>query len=185
MRFLTFGASQRLGSYNRQLAMVAGSILRDANQTVDHANYHEFIPPVFDDQFYDRATLPNQAQEFIQRLERADALVLSAPEYNWSISGSLKNLIDWVSCVNPYPFANKPVLLLCATPSRRGGVEGLNHLRSCLTGMQACVYPRQFALGGAKEELIEDQKNLNNSALQNELEELIFGFIEYANRLNG
>ena len=59
------------------------------------------------------------------------ALLISAPEYNSSISGVLKNAIDWVS--RPAPgeaplacFDGKIAALLSASPGGWGGLRGLD-----------------------------------------------------------
>ncbi len=51
----------------------------------------------------------------------ADAVIISGPEYNKSISGVLKNALDWVSRTKPNPWRDKPVALMSATAGRAGG----------------------------------------------------------------
>ena len=70
--------------------------------------------------------------EFKQRIRAADAILISTPEYNYSIPGVLKNAIDCAS--RPYgdnAWAGKPVALLSASISLFGGVRAQYHLRQC------------------------------------------------------
>ncbi|WP_266206223.1 NADPH-dependent FMN reductase [Pontibacter kalidii] len=48
---------------------------------------------------------------------QTDAFIVTSPEYNGSISGFLKNAIDWVSRFRPQPFSERHALLLSASPS--------------------------------------------------------------------
>jgi NAD(P)H-dependent FMN reductase len=47
--------------------------------------------------------------------------------------------------------AGKTALLMSATPGARGGIVGLNHLRTPLESLQMYVFPRMFPLGNAQD----------------------------------
>jgi NAD(P)H-dependent FMN reductase len=51
---------------------------------------------------------PASVLELKKRIRRADALLIVTPEYNYSISGVLKNALDW-AC-RPYPDAVSEML---------------------------------------------------------------------------
>ena len=64
---------------------------------------------------------PQVVLELRNIIRSADAVLIAAPEYNSSITGVLKNLIDWAS--RPYgksSFARKPVSVVGASGSRFG-----------------------------------------------------------------
>ena len=42
-------------------------------------------------------------------IAEADAVLISTPEFNWSMSGVLKNALEWLSRVDK-PIAGKPVI---------------------------------------------------------------------------
>jgi chromate reductase len=54
---------------------------------------------------------------------------MATPEYNYSISGVLKNAIDWVSRPPSQPFAGKALGIIGATPFGGGTVRAQAHLR--------------------------------------------------------
>ena len=63
---------------------------------------------------------PDKVQAAQKAMLEADGLVLVTPEYNYGLSGVLKNAIDWLSRMTPQPFAAKPIAMFGAS----GGVLG-------------------------------------------------------------
>lgn len=67
------------------------------------------------------ASYPADIAALKDKIKKADGIIFATPEYNRSIPGLLKNMIDWVS--RPYgetTFANKPVAVMGATPGNVG-----------------------------------------------------------------
>jgi chromate reductase, NAD(P)H dehydrogenase (quinone) len=85
-----------------------------------------------------------------ERIRRADGLVIATPEYNFSIPGGLKNVLDWVSRGDDQPFAGKPVAILTASPGPLGGARVQYDLRKVMLFLNAMplVKPEVF-IGGA------------------------------------
>lgn len=75
--------------------------------------------------------------------------MISSPEYNASMPGVLKNVIDWVSRASPQPFDGHHALLLSASPSMVGGNRSLWSLRVPLEHLGVRVYPGMFSLAQA------------------------------------
>lgn len=76
--------------------------------------------------------IPAGVQLLSDQIASADAIVISTPEYNKSLSGVLKNALDWVSRTDGNPWANKPVAIMSATAGRGGGERAQSALRLCL-----------------------------------------------------
>lgn len=148
MKFLVFAASHRSQSLNRKLAQIAASHLSLCDHTVDFAEYAELDLPLYNDEKAS-AALPPAVEKIGARIDHADGIIISSPEYNWSYPGSLKNMIDWLSRVSPLPTQNKTVFLMSASTSLRGGILGLNHLEPPLKSLQMHVFPKVFPLGDA------------------------------------
>src|SRR5204863_10208974 len=91
---------------------------------------------------------------------------LSCPEYNSSISGVLKNAIDWVSrpCIGPDGKPEKPLEcfdgkiagLTSASPGALGGLRGLFTVRSILSNIKVIVLPEQVSVTKAGEAFNDD-----------------------------
>jgi NAD(P)H-dependent FMN reductase len=115
--------------------------------------------PFYDGDIEASDGLPPQARELKAMMLAHDALLLSCPEYNSSISGVLKNTIDWVSRPRPNEpsaFKGKIAGLLAASPGNLGGVRGLLTVRQVLTTLGVLVVPTQFALSQAANAFADD-----------------------------
>jgi chromate reductase len=66
-------------------------------------------------------------------------VLIASPEYNFSVSGVLKNAIDWLSRVPAPPFKDKPVAILSATMGPLGGGRHQYELRKILGSQDALV----------------------------------------------
>jgi NAD(P)H-dependent FMN reductase len=149
VRLLVFSASLREDSLNTRLARLARAVIEGRGATVDFAGMRDFDGPSYDQDLEDREGLPPGPRALRERLEAADAFVISSPEYNASIPGHLKNAIDWVSRARPQPFNARHGLLLSASPSMAGGNRGLWSLRIPLEHLGARVFPDMFSLAQA------------------------------------
>jgi NAD(P)H-dependent FMN reductase len=123
--------------------------------------------------------LPPGGLALKRRVEAADALLLAAPEYNYSVSGALKNAIDWVSRARPMPWRGRSVYLLSASPSPMGGIRGLWQTRIPLEGCGALVFPDMFALPHANE-AFDAAGRLRDEKLAERLRREITGFVRLA-----
>jgi chromate reductase, NAD(P)H dehydrogenase (quinone) len=149
MQYLVMSGSGRAESFNRRLTDVAARAVHDHGGDFDTALITDFPLPVYDGDLEAGGGIPDGAAAFKERLDAADGLVLVSPEYNASVPGSVKNLIDWVSRIRPQPFHQKHVLLMSASPSMAGGNRGLWALRVPLEHLGARVYPDMFSLAQA------------------------------------
>lgn len=178
MSMLVLAASRREGSYNRKLAEFAATIAKKQGHTPDWIEYADIQPPLFNDPDLTKGiTLPSDLQKFALQLAEAERVIIATPEYNWSIPGHLKNMIDWLSCLRPYPFFGKKILLIGASPSRRGGLLGLTHLQMILASMGAYIHPQFFSLVLAHQSFDENGE-LQDDVLNAELNHIVKNFCE-------
>jgi chromate reductase len=155
LKVLVFAASLRAESLNRTLAALAARVAAENGATVDHASMRDFDVPSYDGDVEKAQGIPPGAQEFRRRLLACDAFIVSSPEYNGSMPGLFKNLIDWTSRFRPQPFDGKQGLLMSASPSMVGGNRGLWALRMPFEHLGARVYPDMFSLAQAHRALAE------------------------------
>ena len=176
LRILVFSASLRKGSLNSRLAKLASVTIEKNNGKADLADMSEFDCPSFNMDMEPDGSHPAGAEEFRKRLLANDAFIISAPEYNGSMPGNLKNIIDWVSRFRPQPFNERHALLLSASPSMAGGNRGLWSLRIPLEHLGARVFPDMFSLAMAHQ-AFTPEGNISNPVLAKRFEDNIIAFM--------
>lgn len=177
VRFLVFSASLRADSLNSRLAQLASATIRAHGGEVDPASMEEFDAPSYDADAERATGSPQGPDEFRRRLQSADAFVVASPEYNGSMPGLLKNLIDWVSRFRPQPFNERHGLLMSASPSMAGGNRGLWALRVPFEHLGARIYPDMFSLAKANKAFDSDGR-IANEQLQERFESNIANFMD-------
>lgn len=178
MKFLLFAASLRKDSVNKKLIQLTAKLLQDAGHTVDLAEFSEFTAPLYDGDIQTEKGIPENITQFATRMKQADALIISSPEYNFTMPGTLKNFIDWVSRITPMPWRNQSILLMSASPSLVGGNRGLWNTRIPLECCGAHVYPDMFSLADAYNAFNQNGQ-LNNEKLQQLLTSMLTEFASY------
>jgi chromate reductase, NAD(P)H dehydrogenase (quinone) len=184
MKLLAFAASLKRESLNRKLLQLAVELARGSGTVVDLAEFHEFEMPLYNADVQSSAGFPEGTSEMGRRIQAADGLMIASPEYNYSVPGTLKNAIDWVSRMNPMPFRGKHGFLLAASSTVVGGSRGLWALRVPLEGLGVHLYPDMFALAQAAQALDEHGK-LRDPKLQERLEKMVAGYLEMGRKLSG
>lgn len=185
MKILAFAASLRTASFNRKLIRQAVTILRVVPDVeVDSADFREFDMPMYDGDLEARDGIPAGGRELIRRVQEADALVISTPEYNGGIPGTLKNAIDWASRTDPIPFEGKPILLIGASPGGLGAVRSLWHTRVPLETIGAYVYPEMMGVPRAHQ-AFDGSGNLHDANLLSRLQGLLLSYIDFVRKLQG
>ena len=162
VRILAFAGSTRAESFNKKLVQIAATGAREAGAEVTYSDLRDYRLPVFDADDEAAQGKPDNAKALKQLMIGHDAFLISAPEYNSSITGVLKNSIDWVSRPDDgeatplVAFRGKVVTLMSASPGAVGGLRGLVHLRSILGNLGCIVLPDQVAVPKAYEAFRED-----------------------------
>ncbi|MFC5270248.1 NADPH-dependent FMN reductase [Adhaeribacter terreus] len=173
--FLVFSASLRADSLNTKLARLAAQVLEKNGSKVDFAYMNAFDCPSFNQDLEVDDFHPEGAEAFRKRVLATDAFIIASPEYNASMPGVLKNMIDWVSRFRPQPFHQHHALLMSASPSMVGGNRGLWSLRIPLEHLGTRVYPDMFSLATAHE-AFDAQGNLKDEKLAKRFEDNLVAF---------
>lgn len=178
IKVLIFAASLRAESLNRRLATLAARVAGQYGADVDLASMRDFDVPLYDRDLESVQGIPAGAEKFRRRLIESDAFIVSSPEYNGSMPGLLKNLIDWTSRFRPQPFDGRHGLLISASPSLAGGNRGLWALRVPFEHLGARIYPDMFSLAMAHRAFEENE--IADSRLQERFEKTLQAFLSLA-----
>jgi NAD(P)H-dependent FMN reductase len=176
LRFLIFSASLRKDSLNTLLAKLAVQKIEAQGGIADFADMSEFDCPSFNQDMEANKIIPPGAEEFRKRLMANDAYIISSPEYNGSMPGSIKNIIDWASRFRPQPFNELQALLMSASPSMSGGNKALWSLRIPLEHLGSRVYPNMFSLATAHQAFNSDG-SLKDPVLEKRFEDNLTAFM--------
>src|SRR4028119_1430947 len=96
-KILAFSGSTRTGSLNKQLVKIAANAARNAGAEVTYIDLRDFPLPLYDEDLEAAEGMPENARKLKQIMLEHQGLLIASPEYNSSLSGVLKNMIDWVS----------------------------------------------------------------------------------------
>src|SRR5437879_5065254 len=96
-RILAFAGSLRKGSLNKKAVAAAASAARAAGAEVTVVDLADYPMPVYDGDLEEREGLPESARKFKALMKSHGAFLISTPEYNSSVPGAFKNVIDWAS----------------------------------------------------------------------------------------
>jgi NAD(P)H-dependent FMN reductase len=160
-KILVFSGSARSGSHNKQLASSAAQALQSAGASVTLIDLADFAMPIYNGDLEDKEGVPASARELKALFMAHNALLISSPENNASVTALLKNTLDWISRPDAdhdgrVPYRNKVAALVAASPGALGGLRGLVHLRAILQTLGVLVLPEQFALSRAHEAFAKD-----------------------------
>lgn len=173
-KILAFAGSLRKDSFNKKLIKIAIKGAEKAGAIVTHIDLKDYQMPIYDQDIEDSQGLPENALKLKKMMLESDGFLLSCPEYNSSISGVLKNTIDWVSRkakpeeVYLSCFIDKVVTLMSASPSQLGGLRSLVHVRSIFGNIYSIVLPKQKSISEA-DKAFDENGNLKDAKQQEDV----------------
>jgi chromate reductase, NAD(P)H dehydrogenase (quinone) len=140
---VAFTGSLRAASYNRALARA----VRDLAPRSLAVRIEEIDAIPLYNLDVERAAFPDAVTRLKQAIGAADGTLIVTPEHNFSMSGVLKNVIDWISRPpGDAALRGKPVGILGATTGLVGTARAQMHLRTVLTNLSAIVMPQPAVL---------------------------------------
>jgi chromate reductase len=163
-KIVAFAGSLRAGSFNKKLLAIAVEAARAAGAEVTVVDLRELALPLFDQDIEDATGLPEGAKKLKALLRASDGLLIASPEYNSSITGALKNAIDWASRTETddepplAAFHGKAAALCSASPGALGGLRGLITVRAILGNIGVFLVPDQVCIPTAYEAFDEAGK---------------------------
>jgi chromate reductase len=175
VRILVFSGSARKASLNKKLARVAADAARAAGGEVTLIDLDDYPMPVYHGDLEAAGGLPENGGKLRKLFLEHDALFISSPENNQSITALLKNTIDWLSRdvgdgkgdnSGLGPYRHKVAGIMNATPGPYGGVRHLFHLRQVLSGLGVTVLPQQVQLARADKAFDAEGRLTDEGALK-------------------
>lgn len=170
VKVLAFAGSLRKESFNKRLVKIAVQGATDAGAEVTFVDLADYPLPIFDQDLEAEQGMPENAAKLKQMFVDAAGLLIASPEYNSSLTGVLKNTLDWVSrpTGDEEPmaltaFQGKTAQIMSASPGGLGGMRGLVHLRSILSSLGTLVLPNEVSISKAGDAFADDGSLSNES----------------------
>jgi chromate reductase len=122
---------------------------------------------------------------FREKLQKSNGVLFVTPEYNRSIPGVLKNVIDVGS--RPYgksSFLGKPVGIVSNSPGPLGGVSAAKHLQNILPGICGPIMGQPETYLTAVGDAFNEKGELIKEPLQKVLEQFLTAFAAWIEKQN-
>jgi chromate reductase len=179
---LAIGGSLRRDSFNRRVMHAAPAL---APQSLQISVYDELASvPLFNEDL-EMPRAPSSVEQLRRAVANADGILIATPEYNQSLPGVVKNMVDWLSRGEPVVIEDKPIGILGITPGAWGTRIAQSQLRHALTACGAMVMPvPQLYLRGAAE-LFGADGQLIDSRTRDSLAEYLAAFAAWMHKLRG
>ncbi len=180
IKVLGIAGSLREGSYNRGALRAAKELAPEGMEVeiFDIAG----LPGFNQDQ---EADPPEQAAELKRKIREADAVVLVTPEYNYSISGVLKNAIDWAS--RPYgdsAWEGKPAAIMGASGGAIATARAQYDLRKMMVFLNMFPLNRPEVMIGNAGEKFDENGKLTDEQTRKFISDQMQALLEWTRKLN-
>jgi chromate reductase len=138
INIVAVAGSLRRDSFNRRV-LTALSALAPREMSINLYDGLGAVPMFNED--LELPSAPASVTQLRSTIALADGLLIATPEYNQSLPGVVKNLVDWLSRGEPEVLAGKPVGIVGVTAGRWGTRLAQAALRQTLTACGAVIMP--------------------------------------------
>ncbi|HSJ85180.1 MAG TPA: NADPH-dependent FMN reductase [Acidimicrobiia bacterium] len=173
VRILGIAGSLRRDSHNRAMLRAAARLAPDG-VTVEVYDGLETVP-VFNEDL--EAEPPPGVVSLRQALRQADGLLVATPEYNQSVPGVVKNIIDWLSREDG--LSGLPVAVIGASSGPWGTRIAQTLLRQMLLSVQTVVMSDPTLFVPQVEALLDDDGELVDPQASRRLERVVSSFADW------
>ena len=180
LNFIGISGSLRAGSYNSAALRTAVQLV-PAGVTLEIADISTI--PLYNDDVK-VAGIPDVVEKLRGRIERADALLIVTPEYNYSIPGVLKNTIDWLSRTPKQPFNRKPTAVMGASQGLFGTARCQYHLRQVFTALNALMLNRPEVMIASAQTKFDADGQLTDQATREHIAKLLQALADWTRLLS-
>ena len=172
VRILGVAGSLRRGSYN-QAALGEAKLLVPENSEIDVFQLDEI--PMFNED--DEKRPPSSVLELKKRIRSA--------EYNYSISGVLKNAIDWASRRHgDSAWSGKPAAIMGASLAEIGTARAQQHLRQILVALNLFLVNKPEVVIADAAHRFDENGNLIHELTKQLIRELLKNLVDWTRRIS-
>ena len=189
-KILAFAGSLRENSYNKRVVKTAIKGAKNAGAEVTYIDLKDYPMPIYNADDHEKNGFPENASKFQRIFGEHNGFLIASPEYNGSLPGGLKNVIDWVSRKSDEyemveVFKGKVAAIMTASPGAFGGIRCLGHLRGVLTIMLVNVLPSEIAVAKSAKCLKVMAEEMTDEKMKGILEDLGESLTDMIKKIHG
>ncbi len=182
LKIIGFSGSLRYGSLNTSLLYSIANSLKN-HVDVDFEIVSIDLPMYSGNE--ELSEFPESVMKLREKIEQADGLIITCPEYNWNMTVALKNAIDWLSMGGKKsPIYRKVVAIAGVGGGRLGSVRAQMAVRSTLLHNQVWVVPGPEVLIAPSEGMFDEEDNLKDNFANQLINELLLEFLRVTPLIN-
>ena len=179
LKILGFSGSLRADSYNTAALRAVREVAPEDVQ-IEIYDISGF-PPFNQDQ---DSSPPQVVSDLKAAIKAADAIIFSSPEYNYSVPGHLKNVIDWAS--RPYgdsAWDGKPALIMGASIGPIATARMQYHLRQIMVFLNMHPLNKPEVMIGTAQDKFDASGKLTDDTTREFLRQAIAALAHWTRRL--
>jgi chromate reductase len=179
IKIIGFSGSLRSGSFNTA-ALRAVQEVTPSDAEIDIYDIADF-PPFNQDI---DGEPPQMVTDLKAAIRAADAVIFSSPEYNYSVPGHLKNVIDWAS--RPYgdsAWDGKPALIMGASIGAVGTARMQYHLRQIMVFLNMHPLNKPEVMIGTAQDKFDAEGKLTDESTREYLKQAVEALVHWTRRL--
>jgi chromate reductase, NAD(P)H dehydrogenase (quinone) len=175
----------------KQITGISGSLRKGSFNTALLQTADAFFPkesplriisleeiPLYNDDLA-RGAVPESVIEFRKIIENSAGVLIATPEYNYSMSGVLKNALDWATTNElSNVFDGKATAIMGASKTIFGTVRSQLHLRQVLMAAKAIVVQHPEVHVRKAHTIIDEKGILTDGYTQEKIQQLVGSLLE-------
>ena len=179
MNILGISGALRKASTNTGL-LRALSEMAPSQVKIDIATLHGI--PLYDGDAEEAHGKPQAVKDLDARIRAADGVIFACPEYNFSMTGVLKNATDWLSRGSALLKWKRAGIVGAGAGFFHGTGRAQYHFRQNLQALQAIVMPKPEIFVNHNEDKFDKDGNLMDAETRKHLEKWLEAYVEWVEK---
>lgn len=179
MKIVGISGSMNTDSTTKQAVRIVLESAKAAGADIELIHLAEWKMPLYDDR-EDTSTYPEIVHRFIKTISEADGLVIGSPEYHGTLTGALKNSLDFLEGRH---LRDKQVAIIGVAGGSMGATNTVNTLQLIMRNLHAWPLPASPSIPNAYNAFTPEGK-LKDERLQARMELLGKQLVQYVHSMN-
>lgn len=138
--------------------------------------------PLFNEDDETATGKPQAVKDLDALIRAADGVIFACPEYNFSMTGVLKNATDWLSRGSAFLKWKRVGIVGAGAGFFHGTGRSQYHFRQNLQALQAIVMPKPEIFVNHNEQKFDGDGNLTDAETRVHLEKWLVAFLEWVEK---